>query len=626
MGGNVLSTTDVQRRNRRTADAAGAPRSRAGVLWPALTALLVCLLWTAVESTRVGVPAPFEDAAMLFKYAENLANGGGIAWNAGQAPGLTDGATDLGMVLALAPLTLLGLSTAMAAIVLNLLAVVGIGALFGVLNNRVWHRTVWLPVALAALVGGGPVDRYVLSGFSPPVMGFLLLAAFTLAALVPMARSDRGALVLVAAAGLTAGIGGWWRPEAFALGPLAVVFGVLLTWNAGGRRTLVLSACGAFLAPFAAMVLLWIGFRISYFGQLLPTSAVMKSGAVHVDNAVFSLEFYCSLLLPLLGVLISRALGERSARSWWIAAAVLIAPALWVNAALPQDFWNKIGIPFATDVCTVAAVVVLVPVLVALAGVGYRRRTRAWVLPAAIMTFSLVWTAIATTLNWWGRMQWPLLPVLVAIAATAVVAGRDAGAALIGDVDGTRRRTPNLVVALLAVVGLAPFHLPIGGYFESPFQTAVSEALTPVDTSNVRIATTEAGLIPLAVAGTALDTYGHNNRSIAATRGGSLDAELNAFRPNVIAMHGLPPDSVALERCTPEVRASQQKFSAGWSRMVDAIYGYAQRERLALVRISETSPCETWSLWLADDVDPQVRRALAQLTMPGTEVSVRSVQ
>lgn len=577
----------------------------------------MCVLWTIAESTRLGVPAPFEDAAMLFRYAENLAQGGGIAWNAGQAPGLTDGATDLGMVLALAPLTLLGLSTAAAAIVLNLLAVFGIGALFGVLNNRLWHRTTWLPVAAAALVGGGPVNRYVLSGFTPAVLGLLLLCAFTLVAIAPMARSDRNALLLLAGAGVTAGLAGWWRPEAFALAPLTVLFGLLLTRSAGHRRVIVLSSCGAFLLPFVLFVAGWIGFRIAYFGQLLPTSAVMKSGSVHADNAAFSLQFYCSLILPLLGVLVARKLGRGSTRNWWLAAIALTAPALWVQAALPQDFWDKIGLSAAPTVSSVVAVLVLVPLLVALAVVGVRRRDGSWLLPLAVGTFSLAWTAIATTLNWWGRMQWPLLPVLAAIAITHIVWMRPATP----DAHDQRRRTPLLVVAGLTVVGIAPFHLPIGGYFESPFQTAVSDALRSVDTSDVRVATTEAGLIPLAVTGTALDTYGHNNRSVAASHGGNLDAELNAFRPNVITMHGLPPTGVRLADCTTQVRAEQRKFTDIWSQMVDKIYAYTEREGMTLARVSETTPCETWSIWLADDVDPQVRVAVQQLSMPGTDVT-----
>ncbi|MCW2512736.1 MAG: hypothetical protein JWR11_1778 [Mycobacterium sp.] len=627
MGGQPLlrsSAVGVHRRAVMPNDPTPTTRSRGrvgAILWPGMAALAVCLFWTLLESTRLGVPAPFEDAAMLFRYAENLAHGWGITWNAGQAPGLTDGATDLGFVLALAPLTLLGLSTAAAAVLLNLAGVFGIGALFGVLNQRLWQRSLRLPIALAALVGGGPVDRYVLSGFSPPVMAFLLLAAFTVAALAPLARTRRASLTLLAGAGAAAGIAGWWRPEAFAFGPLAVFFGLLLTRRAGTHRTTSVATLCALMVPFGLFVFWWVALRIDYFGQLLPTSAVMKSGSLHGANALFSLQFYGSLLLPLMGVLVATMLGRGATRSWWIGALLLTAPLMWANAALPPDFWKKVGLTFVPTVADVATLAVFLPVVVALGVLGVRRRDGSWLLPVALLTFSLAWIAIATTLNWWGRMQWPLVPVLAAIAAGHAVAAGNALSPARAD-DRTARASPTIVLTMLTCIGLVPFHLPAGSYFESPFQTAVSAALQEVDTSHVRVATTEAGLIPLAVTGAALDTYGHNNRSIAATHGGSLTRELEAFRPNVLAVHGLPPGSVHLDDCSPEQQRGPTKFPANWSDMVRAIYDDAQRHGIALTRISETTPCETWSLWLSDDVEPQVRAAIMHVSMPGTELAV----
>ena len=608
-GGRELS--DTQR--------AESSRGRWGaVLWPGAVALVTCLVWTVLESTRLGIPAPFEDAAMLFRYADNLAAGWGIAWNAGQAPGVTDGATDLGFVLLLAPLTLLGLSTAAAAVVVNLAAVFGIGAVFGVLNARLWRRSLALPIVLAALVGGGPVDRYVLSGFSPPVLGLLLLGAFTLAALAPLAHTARGATVAFMAAGAVAGLAGWWRPEAFAFGPLVVIFGVLLTARAARRRLVTLPLVASVAVPFAAFVAGWIGFRIGYFGQLLPTSAVMKSGSLHPENILFSMQFYGSLLLPVIGALIAVALGRGRDRNWWVAGVALAAPLLWVNAALPVDFWDKVGVSVAPMIADVATVVVFVPVVVALAVVG--RRNRSWLFPVALVLFSTSWIVIGTTLNWWGRMQWPLVPVLAALAATHVVDAWARTPRVTAEHPVRGRAVPKIVLAALACIGVVPFHLPAGGYFESPFQTSVSTALSAVDTSRVRIATTEAGLIPLAVTGAALDTYGHNDRAIAATQGSALAERLDEFRPNVLAVHGLPPDSVRLADCTPERQRGVTKFTDRWSEMVDEIYRSAQRQGLVLTRLSETTPCETWSLWLSPDVDPQVRQAVDGLAMPGVDV------
>lgn len=601
------------------------PWSRRAVLLPGAMALAICVLWTVAESTRVGVPAPFEDAAMLFRYAENMADGWGIAWNRGQAPGATDGATDLGFVLVLAALRLVGVPTVIGALLVNLAAVFGIGALFGVLNAALWRRPTWLPVALAVIVAGGPANRYVLSGFLPPAMAFILLSAFTLAALAARRPIDRHTLALFASAGTAAALAGWWRPEGFAFGPLVVLFGILLTSprdSVGPLR--YATVWTSLLVPFASVAAGWAILRITYFGNLIPTSGVMKSGSLHAENAVFSIQFYASLLLPLIAILVVLKSGRHTSRSWWITSAVLIAPLMWVNAALPQDFWGRIRMPFAPTVSVIATVAILVPLVVGLAIVGVRRGDRSWLFPIALLTCSLAWIGLATTLNWWGRMQWPLVPVLAVIAVHFAV-----GAQASEQPDDTEqhdqpdtRRSAGVVLALLTCVGIMPFHLPIGNYFESPFQTNVASALETVDTAGVRIATTEAGLIPLAVTGAAFDTYGHNNRSIARTRGQSMSAELADFEPNVLAVHGLPPEYLPVDGCSAEQRAEQTKFSDRWSQMVADIYAYADRNGLVLTRMSQTSPCETWSLWLSSSVDAPVRRAVETLEMPGAAVAV----
>jgi arabinofuranosyltransferase len=50
---------------------------------------------------------PFEDAAMLMRYAENRSQGHGLVWNIGQAP--VDGATDFLYTVMLAGISQLGI-------------------------------------------------------------------------------------------------------------------------------------------------------------------------------------------------------------------------------------------------------------------------------------------------------------------------------------------------------------------------------------------------------------------------------------------------------------------------------------------------------------------------------------
>jgi hypothetical protein len=607
---------DMQAGQSEAQDIVRTPSKRAAaVLWPGLTALAVCLFWMILGWRRAALPPPFEDAAMLFKYAENLAHGYGITWNPGQNPGLTDGATDLGFVLAIAPLVALGLPAVAGALLINLAAVFGIGALFGALNSRLWHQPLWLPIAVAAFVASGPTSLYVLSGYSPPVMGFLLLAAFTLAVAGALARTDGHSLLIIAAAGAAAGLTGWWRPEGFAFGPLAVLSGLVITMHA--RRRPLRSTVIALLTPYLLVLLGWVIFRVTYFGQLLPTSAVMKGGSFHPLNALYSVQFYGSLLLPVVGVLLVVATGSDRARSWWLSAAVLVASLVWINAAIKLASLEKRGLAFVSTLSDLATVAIFIPVLLVLVVAGSRRRDGSWVFPLALGTFSLAWVAIATTLNHWGRMQWPLVPVLAGIGVSSAMAVTVRYRAPMAR-DSSTRRTAVIVLVLLSCVGVLAFAVTAVDYRQYveyyKFHTSVSSALRVVDTSRVRLATTEAGVIPLAVSGPSLDTWGYNNRSIAATHGRSLQDEMTVFQPNMLAVEGPPPNIVQPSEC--------RQRRPDWSQMVSTMYDYARRHGMVLARISETNPCEYWSLWLSADVGPQIRNAIDQVQMPGTELQV----
>lgn len=598
-------------------------RGSSGIWWPGLAAFGVCLFWMLVDWRTLALPPPFEDAAMLFKYAQNLGHGDGITWNTGQAPGATDGATDLGFVLLLAPFAAIGIPAAVAAIFINLGAVFGIGVLFGAINSRLWQRSVWLPVCVSLLVASGPAGRYVLSGYSPPVMAFILLTAFALAVFGAVEQSRRQSLTFFAAAGAAAGLCGWWRPEGFAFGPLVVVAALLITMHSRRHRLTSSSFAAALFVPYVTLVLAWVIFRVLYFGQLLPTSAVMKGGSLHPWNAVYSLQFYGALLLPVVGVLLVHSTGPGRRRNWWLCAAILVASLIWINAAVQPSAWEQRGLGFVPLLSDVATLAIFVPALIVLVVVGIRRRDTTWVFPLALIVVSLAWMVIATTLNHWGRMQWPLVPVLASVGVACALR-------FTGDrrpaptTDGRPSKVPVIVLILLACVGLGPFAVS-GDYRQYVvfynFHLAVADGLKGIDTSSLRLATTEAGLIPLAVRGPSLDTWGHNNRAIAASHGLRLQSEMSAFAPNFIAVHGLPPDFVRVPDC-PRPQEGSRLFESDWSQMVTTLYSYAQQHGLELARMSETHPCETWSLWVSSDIDPRISNAIDQIPMPGTELDV----
>lgn len=223
------------------------------------------------------------------------------------------------------------------------------------------------------------------------------------------------------------------------------------------------------------------------------------------------------------------------------------------------------------------------------------------------------WVLVHTTMNWWERMQWPLVPVLAfTLAGTSL---RQAYSAVDGAVAVSWKLLPSLALVfgmcLPAVNGLER------GHGDDWFHASVATALRGVDTTGVRVATSEAGLIPLAVTRPSLDTYGYNNRRIAETAGAALNEQLSLLRPNVLIVHGrLPVEFVpTLPQCD---------FGSDlprWDAMVDELYTYARTSGFTLLRSSRTGYCDAWSVFIRPDTPRPVVDALANYPAQGEELA-----
>ena len=191
------------------------------------TALLTTLIFLKFDySEPFNFSPPFEDASMLFRYANNLAHGGGIAWNMGQEPGLTDGATDLGFVLVLSGLVFLGINVVSAAALVSIFSVFVSGLLmyrYVVKVSPLYGKT--LALFLTFIIFSGPVDRYIKSGFSPAVLALIYLSLVILA--LDLGENSKNLLgwrpYLL---GTLAGLAGWWRPEGFLFSLLFLAFSI----------------------------------------------------------------------------------------------------------------------------------------------------------------------------------------------------------------------------------------------------------------------------------------------------------------------------------------------------------------------------------------------------------------
>src|SRR5512140_2227600 len=120
----------------------------------ALALLVISVLVYAAAAVDFSVP-PYEDAAMLMRYADHLAHGYGVVWNIGQHP--VDGATDFLFMGAAAALIRIGLPVGRSVRVIGVLSHVLTVLLVYWVNRRVWQAgMLWsLVSALALAVGTG---------------------------------------------------------------------------------------------------------------------------------------------------------------------------------------------------------------------------------------------------------------------------------------------------------------------------------------------------------------------------------------------------------------------------------------------------------------------------------------
>ena len=232
---------------------------------PTVRALLppAALLLLFLYQVSLAGAEPFEDAFITFRYAENLAAGGGFAFNAGEKP--CQGFTGFTWLALLALARMLGAYTPLAGQLLGL----GLSAATVLLLHRTARRLrltpAWLPPLLLGL--NAHFVHHSTSGLETTLFTFLTLAALHVM-LLP--RSGwRGVAVRALLLTLLA----MTRPEGIALAVALVAVAWLAAGSArGSERRGLLWVAAALLLAFA----LFTFWRQHTFGTLLSAPAQVK--------------------------------------------------------------------------------------------------------------------------------------------------------------------------------------------------------------------------------------------------------------------------------------------------------------------------------------------------------------
>jgi arabinofuranosyltransferase len=273
-----------------------------------------------------------DDAYITFRFARNLAEGGGFSFNAGVP---TYGSTAPLWVFLISGLHLLGLDIPDAAHLMNWVFAITDVVLFFVLASRYLGRNLSAWIATLLLVADPWFVRWSLSGMENPLALALLIGM--LLSQLQMRNSGR----INWTAPLLAGLAGLCRPEMTLLSGLLVLDNLLLE-----RRRLPGNLITAGIA-YAAIFIPWLWYAVSVFHSPIPNTITAKVSADHLlaleRVMLYFATFWVFQAIAIVCILLLKPLREqfsqhfRGSLSKWIlpTAWAIILPAFYVAGGAP---------------------------------------------------------------------------------------------------------------------------------------------------------------------------------------------------------------------------------------------------------------------------------------------------
>ncbi|MCQ3937340.1 MAG: hypothetical protein DPW18_09865 [Chloroflexi bacterium] len=512
--------------------------------------LILSTLFYAYTFVDFSIP-PFEDAAMIMRYAQHLAGGHGIVWNIGEKP--VDGATDFLFMAASAGLIKLGFTVGQ--------SVRGIGFVSHLLtvltvywtNRRIHNGNVPFSFLSGLYLAVGTGLSYVSAYFGTPFFALAAASTWTLGLLLMREQNPRWRLSLAfALSGLVTGL---IRPEGVILASLmlAAVVAVRLLdgdnalslWERIKARGVIpiVVIFGVVFLTLGGAYFLW---RWDYFGYPLPNPFYKKGEeGWKWDSFQRSMLNALRLCLPMVFAFI---LGFRSNETAKRTAAYLI-PVLGFAAAfgLVSDEMN------------------------------YGARFQYAIVPIALMS----WIPLI------GGIRFEALKQLSVKERGAYLA---AGAALFASL---------VYYSWFQNCFLALYQQSCDRPYERDGRLEMARMLADFRGKGYVIATTEAGLIPYYSGWTAIDTWGLNDQFIA--HNGSITAEyLDKYKPEIIMFHDyysplVPP------------KLTDANLAQRWFSMTILMKTYAEENGYVLAAVFGDSPYDTHYYYVRPDFEDSKR-------------------
>lgn len=435
--------------------------------------LIAATLYYAFTFVDFSIP-PFEDAAMLMRYAQHLAGGHGIVWNIGEAP--VDGATDFLFMAVSALFIKMGFTVGQ--------SVRGIGFAAHLLtvliiywtNRRINNGSIPLSLISGLYLAVGTGLSYVSAYFGTPFFALGAASTWTLSLLL-INRQDSPFWLSLAFA-LSGLVTGLIRPEGVILASLMLLAVIVMRGLKNSISIIVIF--GIVFATLGGAYFLW---RWDYFGYPLPNPFYKKGDSGWKwDSFQHSMQNALRLCLPMIFAFIY---GFRSNETTKRTLAYLI-PILGFATAfgMISDEMN------------------------------YGARFQYAIVPIALMS----WIPLAGGIKFemWNQAS-----------------GRERGVYLVGLVS----LVVGLVYySWFQNCNLALYQQSCERPYERDGRLEMAKMLAEYRGKGYVIATTEAGLLPYYSGWSAVDTWGLNDQWIA--HNGALTVEyLDERKPHIIMFH-----------------------------------------------------------------------------------------
>jgi arabinofuranosyltransferase len=490
-----------------------------------LLVISLVLLIAVYSSLYINFAAiPFEDAAILMRYSQHLAQGHGIVWNVGGKP--VEGATDFLPMVLFAALKSAGMSLENAVRFVTISAHV-LSVVFVYLAIRdLYGSSRWVAWISAGFLAIGPGLTFSQMYFATPIFALFCCVAWYLANKLLAEPNSHTKALMFALASLTLGL---TRPEGVFL---AVFFLLGILCVKGLRQTRLVWVY--FCATFAFLGGLYFLWRWAYFGYPLPNPFYKKGGGhIYLDSLKVSIKNAVELTFPF--------------------ALAFIYPIVLLVLLLVRRLLQLINPgPSAPDGD------------LGYDGVTVAKRTIFPLIP--IVGFTTIWLLLSDEMNFYGRFQYVVLPIILMSWPSLLVDYREyQGSPRMNDLD----RRLRAVLTFLIVLGLIPtlaFHLHRHteiNHFDEAGSYDVAVMLSSYD-HGYTMAVSEAGLLPLYSGWKAIDTWGLNDQWIAH-HGEITESYLGRFKPEVIMVHEDPNSPLE-----------------GWNSMVAVVKDYAEKNNYIL--------------------------------------------